>query len=187
MKKNFIFLISFFIFLSQSAILFGQSTCTTLCSEIWWQNSSLNEIEANLASTDNINLRDDYGFRALHFAVINGEKNKVKILLSMGADTNLKTDYGFTPIYFAVGKSGDPEIIKMLIKHGAKLDVKNKNGITPLHYAAWGTPKKIRILIEAGADINAKSNSGKTAFDLAMDNEQLVNSSVYMLLKPINQ
>ena len=106
------------------------------------------------------------------------------MLLSAGVNTNTKTDYGFTPLYFAVGKKGDPEIIELLIKFGSAINVKNKNGITPLHYASWGTSEKIILLLNAGADKKAKTNSGKTAFDLAKDNDQLVNSSAYMLLKP---
>ena len=108
------------------------------------------------------------------------------LLETIGANTNVQTDYGFTPIYFAVGKKGDEEIVKMLIEHGALTNIKDRNGITPLHYAAWGTPNKVKILLEAGADVKAKTNSGKTAFDLGQDNEQLVNSNVYILLKLVN-
>ena len=161
----------------------AHASCSQLCNENWWANSSLKIIEAKLTSSKNLNIRDDYGFRPLHFAVQNGEKEKVKLLLSAGVNTNAKTDHGFTPLYFAVGKKGDLEIIKMLIKSGSSLNVKDKNGITPLHYAAWGSSEKIILLLNAGADKNAITKSGKTAFDLALDNEDLIDTEAYFLLQ----
>ena len=182
-NKKYILVYSL-IFLLIFNLTAAHASCSQLCNENWWANSSLKIIEAKLTSSKNLNIRDDYGFRPLHFAVQNGEKEKVQLLLSAGVNANTKTDYGFTPLYFAVGKKGDPEIIELLIKFGSTINVKNKNGITPLHYASWGTSEKIILLLNAGADKKAKTNSGKTAFDLAKDNDQLVNSSAYMLLKP---
>ena len=161
----------------------AHASCSQLCNENWWANSSLTIIKEKLISSNNLNIRDDYGFRPLHFAVQNGEKEKVKLLLSAGVNTNAKTDHGFTPLYFAVGKKGDLEIIKMLIKFGSSLNVKDKNGITPLHYAAWGSSEKIILLLNAGADKNAITKSGKTAFDLALDNEDLIDTEAYFLLQ----
>jgi len=161
----------------------AHASCSQLCNENWWANSSLKIIEAKLTDSKNLNIRDDFGFRPLHFAVQNGEKEKVQLLLSAGVNTNAKTDYGFTPLYFAVGKKGDLEIIKMLIKFGSPLNVKDKNGITPLHYAAWGSSEKIILLLNAGADKNAITKSGKTAFDLALDNEDLIDTEAYFLLQ----
>ena len=161
----------------------AHASCSQLCNENWWANSSLKIIKEELISSKNLNIRDDYGFRPLHFAVQNGEKEKVKLLLSAGVNTNAKTDHGFTPLYFAVGKKGDLEIIKMLIKSGSSLNVKDKNGITPLHYAAWGSSEKIILLLNAGADKNAITKSGKTAFDLALDNEDLIDTEAYFLLQ----
>ena len=161
----------------------AHASCSQLCNENWWANSSLKIIKEELISSKNLNIRDDYGFRPLHFAVQNGEKEKVKLLLSAGVNTNAKTDHGFTPLYFAVGKKGDLEIIKMLIKFGSSLNVKDKNGITPLHYAAWGSSEKIILLLNAGADKNAITKSGKTAFDLALDNEDLIDTEAYFLLQ----
>ena len=158
----------------------AHASCSQLCNENWWANSSLKIIKEKLTSSKNLDIRDDYGFRPLHFAVQNGEKEKVQLLLLAGVNTNAKTDYGFTPLYFAVGKKGDLEIIKMLIKFGSSLNVKDKNGITPLHYAAWGSSEKIILLLNAGADKNAIT---KTAFDLALDNEDLIDTEAYFLLQ----
>ena len=47
----------------------ARATCDELCSKNWWANSSLKIIEAKLTSSKNLNIRDEYGFRPLHFAV----------------------------------------------------------------------------------------------------------------------
>ena len=185
-NKKYILVYSL-IFLLIFNLTAAHASCSQLCNENWWANSSLKIIEAKLTSSKNLNIRDDYGFRPLHFAVQNGEKEKVQLLLSAGVNTNAKTDHGFTPLYFAVGKKGDLEIIKMLIKFGSSLNVKDKNGITPLHYAAWGSSEKIILLLNAGADKNAITKSGKTAFDLALDNEELVGSEAYFLLQETDE
>tara|TARA_B110000008_G_scaffold60463_1_gene60021 strand:+ start:636 stop:1223 length:588 start_codon:yes stop_codon:yes gene_type:complete len=171
------------IFLLIVNLTAAHASCAQLCDENWWANSSVKNIKEKLTSSENLNIRDDFGFRPLHFAVQNGEKEKVRLLLSAGVNTNAKTDYGFTPLYFAVGKKGDLEILEMLIKSGSSINVKNKNGITPLHYAAWGTSEKIMLLLNAGADKKAITNSGKTAFDLALDNEDLIDTEAYFLLR----
>ena len=165
----------------------ANASCGNLCNKDWWGKSSLLEIKLEFTNSKNLNARDDFGFRPLHFAVQNGDKDKLQLLLLEGVDTNAKTDYGFTPLYFAVGTEGDKEIVKMLINSGAIVNINNKNGITPLHYAAWGTAEKINMLIKAGADISAETNSGKTAFDLAKDNERLIDTETYLLLKIKNK
>ena len=182
MNAKYILVCSLIILLKFN-ITAAHASCSQLCNENWWANSSLKIIKEELISSKNLNIRDDYGFRPLHFAVQNGEKEKVKLLLLAGVNTNAKTDHGFTPLYFAVGKKGDLEIIKMLIKSGSSLNVKDKNGITPLHYAAWGSSEKIILLLNAGADKNAITKSGKTAFDLALDNEDLIDTEAYFLLQ----
>ena len=182
MNTKYILVCSLIILLKLN-LTAAHASCSQLCNENWWANSSLKIIKEKLISSKNLNIRDDYGFRPLHFAVQNGEKEKVKLLLSAGVNTNAKTDHGFTPLYFAVGKKGDLEIIKMLIKSGSSLNVKDKNGITPLHYAAWGSSEKIILLLNAGADKNAITKSGKTAFDLALDNEDLIDTEAYFLLQ----
>jgi len=176
-----------FLFLLNLSFTGANASCLQLCSENWWLNTSREEIKSEISKVKNLNMRDDYGFRPLHFAVQNGEKDKVNLLLKRGANANAKTDHGFTPIYFSVGKNGDLEILKMLIKFGALVNVNDKNGITPLHYAAWGTAEKISILLEAGADKKAKTNSGKTAFELAKDNEDLFGTETYYLLENTNE
>lgn len=175
---KYYFLLFILIFVVNTA----SASCTLLCNENWWRITSVSEVKSIIEESPNLNARDKYGFRALHYAVKNGEKNKVKILLLAGVNVNSRTDFGFTPLYFAVGSMGDDEIITMLLDYGALINVQNNNGISPLHYAAWGTATKLKLLINAGADIKQTTSSGLTAFDLAKDNDQLKDKEIYRLL-----
>ena len=43
------------------------------------------------------------------------------------------------------------------------------------------------LLLNAGANKKAVTNSGKTAFDLALDNENLVDTEAYFLLQETDE
>ena len=82
--------------------------CVDLCSDAWWNKINSNRTDRICKEhIKSINIRDDYGFTPLHFAVSNNDPKKIQILLNMGANVNAKSHYGFTPIYHAVGKNGE--------------------------------------------------------------------------------
>jgi len=157
--------------------------CIKMCNDAWWNKISSIELIEYTKNITSINIKDDYGFTPLHFAISNNQPQKIKILLNMGANVNAKSHYGFTPIYHAVGKNSDLEIVDLLIGAGAKVNIKNRDGITPLHYAAWGSADKIERLLKAGANPNARSKSGRTPYDMALENEELIGSDVLIVLK----
>ena len=157
--------------------------CVNLCNDAWWNKISSNELIEYTKNIKSINIKDDYGFTPLHFAVTNNDPKKIKVLLQMGANVNAKSHYGFTPIYHAVGKHSDVEVVNLLIESGAKVNIKNRDGITPLHYAAWGTADKIESLLRAGANPKVTSKSGRTAYDMALENEGLIGSDALKALK----
>jgi len=157
--------------------------CVNLCNDAWWNKINANELTEYTKNIKSINIKDDYGFTPLHFAVSNNNPKKIEILLQMGANVNAKSHYGFTPIYHAVGKHSDLEIVNLLIGSGAKVNIKNRDGITPLHYAAWGTADKIESLLKAGANPNVTSKSGRTPYDMALENEDLSGSDTLRILK----
>ena len=174
---NLFFLVSLF---TGSNVI---AECVNLCNDAWWNKINSNELTEYTKNIKSINIRDDYGFTPLHFAVSNNHPKKIQILLNMGANVNAKSHYGFTPIYHAVGKNGDIKIVNLLIISGAKVNIKNRDGITPLHYAAWGTAEKIESLLEAGANPNVTSKSGRTPYDMALENEGLIGSDALKALE----
>lgn len=60
-----------------------------------------NEIKTLLNNNHDINLKDNFGNTALHYAVIRNNENLVKDLISLGANPRIKNYLGETPIFYA--------------------------------------------------------------------------------------
>ena len=105
------------------------------------------------------------GMTVLHFAVLGGNVEGVKMLMAAGADPDKKNAKGLTPInltekleaakrlyilmilkkittlkgdreaLFAALQSGDINFVKRVLELGAEMDVQDKNGKTPLMYS----------------------------------------------------
>ena len=74
-----------------------------------------------------VNMRDENGRTALHYASYNGHLDAVKLLVSEGANINARGKHGGTPVYLA-GYKGYLDIIKFLFSKGAKLNTKTTSG-----------------------------------------------------------
>ena len=81
-----------------------------------------------------INLSDNNGLTALHYATNGGRIILVDLLLNSGADLSMKTQEGQTALHQAVAL-GHKDIAKLLLKHDADPLTYNANGSTPLHVA----------------------------------------------------
>ena len=108
-------------------------------------------VTEEIAKGTDVNLKDDMGRTALHFAAYKGristtpvedraarKQDKgnyktaamVEALIEAGADVNAVDDDGSTPLLEAV-PNGNIEIVEILLKAGAKRDVQNRHGDTP--------------------------------------------------------
>ena len=60
----------------------------------------------------------------------------------------------------------------------------DEDGRTPLHMAAKHNKNQevLTLLLDAGADATAVNEDGETPFDLAKDNEALVDTDAYWAL-----
>ncbi|MFC2156486.1 ankyrin repeat domain-containing protein [Acidobacteriota bacterium] len=114
----------------------------------------------------------DGGLRAsaLHWALIYGKKNVVKVLLSFDPDVNQEEAHQGTTLHWAAHYD-DAETMAWLLVRGGKIDHVNQYGRTPLLVAARrGCTKVIEILLEKGTDIEAKLRDGSTALHIAAQN-----------------
>ena len=66
-----------------------------------------------------VDVRDSYGYTALHVAVARGRLDVSKSLLNHGADVNARSKGGKTPLYCAV-LWGCNDVYKLLKEHGGK-------------------------------------------------------------------
>ena len=129
----------------------------------------------------------------LNLAIINdGGIDLIKLLIANGAKVNpySYSDYHITPLMWAARSSSDPELLKELINAGALVNKQYStwnrfDNYTPLMFAAefQKNPEIIALLLLSGADGHTEFNySGDTAFDLAKENEYLINTEVYWML-----
>lgn len=144
-----------------------------------------------------INLADNEGKTALHYAAEQGKQNVAECLISAGADINAEDKEGKTAINYAIEKD-QPKLVKYLLEEGAAVDSKalldysltkddsymmeyvlkrvgpnqkDNNGKTALHYAVEQDKKNIaRYLTSEGANIDAKDKKGNTALHYAVKN-----------------
>lgn len=94
--------------------------------------------------------------RALHYAVMKGNIEMIKILLDAGADTRQPEEFRFPPLEFAVAHD-KLEVCKVLLEYGADPNEVNGEGCTSLQIACSNEELKnklaiIKALLENGAD-----------------------------------
>ncbi len=86
--------------------------------------------------------KDVHGRTALHLAVMNRQKENVRLLLEAGSDPNLADSRGGTPWLAAFqGRRPMPEIVSLLRQHGADNSRADQSGLKAQDYAqAFGDP-----------------------------------------------
>lgn len=93
---------------------------------------------AKLFSVESMELCDEEGWCALHWAARQNHLKMMKVMLEKGADINITMDSetmaGRTPLHIAC-IYGNIEMIKLLLEYGANEYVQDVSGKTPAHYA----------------------------------------------------
>jgi ankyrin repeat protein len=101
-----------------------------------------------------VNLLDEIGYTALHWASTNNNLELVDILIKAGANVNSSDCIGRIALHIA-SEDENLELVKLLIKAGSNLNVKNTNGYTPLQIASKNEYLiVVKTLIEAGAQLD---------------------------------
>lgn len=81
-----------------------------------------------------VNAKDNSGFTALMYAIVDAHEKIVRLLLDNGANVNVTDDYGFTPIMHSA-QLGHANIVRLLLDKGANTNTKNLNQQTALDLA----------------------------------------------------
>jgi uncharacterized protein len=115
------------------------------------------------------------GALAIRWAVLNRNKECLKLLIDTGANLDWEDYAGNTAIMWAV-RLGHTEIMNLLLNHDStqntKADVnkQNNNGETAVMVAVQqGRSEALQLLLQAGADLALKNKNGKTAAMLAAE------------------
>lgn len=96
--------------------------------------------------------KDDYGYTALHRAVLTRDKKSLRRLIDQHANIESLDSRNCTPLALAAS-NGYIDGVKQLLQAGAKINVIDKYGYTPLKLASRNHHNKIvAILLMASAE-----------------------------------
>ncbi|OHS97161.1 hypothetical protein TRFO_36690 [Tritrichomonas foetus] len=121
-----------------------------------------------------INETNSVGKTALHFSVIENNKNSVISLLEFPEiDLNIRDKNGFAPLHYACMNSSigaQKLIIESLYQHGGLiLDAEDNEGMTPfMHTVKHSAYEQCVLLFNYGADINHKNMKGESVTTIAL-------------------
>lgn len=138
--------------------------------------------------SQNIDIHHENNFEALHYALMQKNKNIeiISLLIKAGADINRPRCTDATPLFYALCDSYPPnnnyEIVKLLIDNGASINSINKD-YPPLTQACFYRNKEcVKLLLSKGADVHFKDKSGKNALGSSIDSHTTYDLEIVEIL-----
>ena len=100
-----------------------------------------------------------------------GDLAQVREVLDGALEVDSRDPYGQTPLMYAAG-ANRAEVVTALLDAGANVQAQSDAGWTALMYAARNLayPNVTAVLIDAGADLEALNADGRTAWEIAVAN-----------------
>ena len=132
------------------------------------QGDEADAVRDCIARKVDVNAKDPWGQRALHYACRDGNNPKIiKLLVEAGASLEEEDVGGNTPLMVACHK-GKAKHLEILLGMGANADTTNKLGMTPLMVASQlGLEDIVEQLYSAGAKLHGTCDDGRTALTYA--------------------
>ncbi len=139
-------------------------------------------IAAMLSRGASLEVRDEEGATALHYACSTTDPDAAMFLMSRGADVNAADIHGNTPLLMAASKASLEPVIVELLRQGADVNVRNADGDTALIIAAgWpGMTGVMHALLDARVDIEHANKDGYTALHQALEDGQAENATILL-------
>ena len=138
-----------------------------------------------------IDVANQDGETALHYACRNNMENVIHFLLSNGADPKAQSSEGVTPLHHAtISASFRPNVISLLVDHGADVNAQASVGYagikglpaldygcsiagSPLHWAVKkGDVSVVKTLLQYGANPNLNNMQGLSPLQLAIGHRE---------------
>ncbi len=118
---------------------------------------------------------DGYGpkdWKALMFSVTYRNHATAERVLQLGAEVDMRDEKQRSPLMRAAQNS-DHEMVRLLLRHKADPDLQDGEGRTALMIACGRARlESVQALLEAGADRELKDRSGRTALDIAREKKR---------------
>ena len=140
-----------------------------------------NAFDELLKHEPDVNLQDQYGYTALHWAAMNRRADFVKPLMAAGANIAIKDKQNRTPLDYAIQYRayGGSDVTGLLLTGVKDPNEKLPTGELPLHLAArFGYADAVKTLLERKADPAATDAAKRTPLEVAMINNQTAVANV---------
>lgn len=114
-------------------------------------SESDNIIKSLLEHKADVNIQNNDGASAIHFASSDGSVSRINMLIDHGANINIMSQSG-SALHWAAGK-GCVEALKVLLSHGCDVDALSPSGLPAIFLAAVShSDECVRMLVEANAN-----------------------------------
>ncbi len=126
-----------------------------------------------------LDMQDSKGNTPLCYALEYNNIDMIKLIIERDPELNTINKDGEGIIHLAV-KSQEIEIVELILPLISDIDLKSANGLTPLQIAA-ATAKNdliLKLLVHSGANKNIKTAFDETAYNLALENQQLKDNGI---------
>ncbi|KAL1985149.1 hypothetical protein VTN96DRAFT_8171 [Rasamsonia emersonii] len=129
-------------------------------------------IDFLLRKDADVNMKNNLGQNALHFATSKSNLSTVRTLIAHKCSARVKDKRGQLPLHRAAAVGSIP-ILKILLEEGkSPVDAADNDGLTALHHAISEGHGDVAIqLLKAGADPLKRDNEGRYAIELAPDSK----------------
>ena len=131
-----------------------------------------------------LDLQNNSGWSALHFAAFLNDTTSVEMLLAGGANPDIVTNNGQSPLHCAVEavNCSGKEALRSLLKYDCDMSIINHNGFHPLAAAIKTRNEQMCLdLIRAGAPLDLYGRNGITPLNQYISIER----SIYAMSKSI--
>ena len=134
-------------------------------------SQSFESVNFLLQNGADVNLRDMFGFTALHHAVYDRRIDLVKLIVEVGkANIEARDNFGTTAFIISSLKNS-LEVMKFLFGNNADINAQSKVGFSALFFASkHGFLNIVKFLISIRADIEIKTKFNDTSLNAAAHN-----------------